>query len=71
MDSNSLRSKALDKASVSLTLADQIGLRGYSILLYASLDQQWANGWTVMRPGSLEVIRVEAEALAQLYPEQH
>lgn len=68
MDSDSLRSKALDKASTSLALANQIGLPGYSILLYANPEQQRANGWAVARPGSLEVIRVEVEALAQLYP---
>ncbi|MFO1371596.1 MAG: hypothetical protein U1F42_04125 [Candidatus Competibacteraceae bacterium] len=64
---SSIRSKALDKANNTMAVADRIGLHGYSILSYAIFGQQHAHGWTFTRKGSIEVIRVEPEALERLY----
>ena len=69
MNGDNIHCKALDKASVSMAMAERVGLRGYSILSYAIFSQKRAHGWTFTRKGSIEVIRVEAETLAQLYPD--
>lgn len=69
MNGNNIHCKALDKASVSMAMAERVGLRGYSILSYAIFSQRRAHGWTFTRKGSIEIIRVEAEALEQLYPD--
>lgn len=63
-----IQSKALDRASSTMKIADRIGLRGYSILSYAIFGTQHAHGWNFTRKADIEVIRVEPEALATLYP---
>ena len=63
-----IQSKALDRASSTMRIADRIGLRGYSILSYAIFGTQHAHGWNFTRKADIEVIRVEPEALATLYP---
>ncbi|RUQ30709.1 MAG: hypothetical protein EKK68_09835 [Candidatus Competibacteraceae bacterium] len=68
MNGDSIQCKALDKASNTMALADRVGLRGYSVLSYAIFSQRRAHGWTFTRKGSIEVIRVEPEALESLYP---
>jgi hypothetical protein len=68
MNGDNIHCKALDKASVSMAMAERVGLRGYSILSYAIFSQRRAHGWTFTRKGSIEIIRVEAETLEQLYP---
>ncbi|MBK7542677.1 MAG: hypothetical protein IPP10_13625 [Candidatus Competibacteraceae bacterium] len=68
MNGDNIHCKALDKASVSMAMAERVGLHGYSILSYAIFSPRRAHGWTFTRKGSIEVIRVEAEALQQLYP---
>ncbi len=68
MNGDNIHCKALDKASVSMAMAERVGLRGYSILSYAIFSQKRAHGWTFTRKGSIEIIRVEAETLEQLYP---
>lgn len=68
MNGNSLQCKALDKASVSMAMGERVGLRGYSILSYAIFGQRRSHGWTFTRKSSIEIIRVEAEALERLYP---
>ena len=70
MNGNTIQCKALDKASSTTALADRVGLRGYSVLSYAIFSQRRAHGWTFTRKGSIEVIRVEPEALDLLYPYQ-
>lgn len=68
MNGDNIHCKALDKASVSMAMAERVGLHGYSILSYAIFGQRRSHGWTFTRKGSIELIRVEAEALDQLYP---
>lgn len=67
MNNSSIQCKALDKASDTMAVADRVGLRGYSILSYAIFNRKRAHGWTFTRKGSIEVIRVEPEAMEQLY----
>jgi hypothetical protein len=69
MNGDNIHCKALDKASVSMAMGERVGLRGYSVLSYAIFSQRRAHGWTFTRKGSIEVIRVETEALEQLYPD--
>ncbi|MER2513719.1 MAG: hypothetical protein ABTQ25_15085 [Nitrosomonas ureae] len=68
MNGDSLSFKALDKANVSMAMAERLGLRGYSMLSYAIFSQKRAHGWTFTRKGNIEIIRVETEALEQLHP---
>jgi hypothetical protein len=70
MISGSIHSKALDKANSTMRVANRFGLNGYSILSYAIFGQHHSHGWTFTRKGSIEVIRVEPEALEQLYPDR-
>lgn len=67
MNNSSIQCKALDKASDTMAVADRVGLRGYSILSYAIFNRKRAHGWTFTRKGNIEVIRVEPEAMEQLY----
>jgi hypothetical protein len=67
MNGDSLYCKALDKANVSMAMAERVGLRGYSMLSYAIFSQKRAHGWNFTRKGSIEIIRVETEALEQLH----
>lgn len=68
MNGDSLSFKALDKANVSMAMAERLGLRGYSMLSYAIFSQKRAHGWTFTRKANIEIIRVETEALEQLHP---
>ncbi len=68
MNGNSIESKALDRASSTMKVADRIGLHGYSILSYAIFGTQHAHGWNFTRKSDIEVIRVEPEVLETLYP---
>jgi hypothetical protein len=68
MNGNNIQSKALDRASSTMKIAERIGLRGYSLQSYAIFGPQQAHGWNFTRKGDIEVIRVEPEALEALYP---
>ncbi|HRX70643.1 MAG: hypothetical protein KDJ22_03300 [Candidatus Competibacteraceae bacterium] len=67
MNVNTIQSKALDRASSTMKIAERIGLRGYSLQSYAIFGPQHAHGWNFTRKGDIEVIRVEPEALEALY----
>ena len=67
MNVNTIQSKALDRASSTMKIAERIGLRGYSLQSYAIFGPQHAHGWKFTRKGDIEVIRVEPEALEALY----
>lgn len=71
MNGETIYCKALDKASLSMARAERVGLRGYSILSYALFSPRHTQGWSFTRKASIEVIRVEAEILKQLYPEKN
>ena len=70
MNGNNIQSKALDQASSTMKIAEQIGLRGYSLQSYAIFGPQHAHGWNFTRKGDIEVIRVEPEALDALYSDK-
>jgi hypothetical protein len=53
-----------------MKIAERIGLRGYSLQSYAIFGPHHAHGWNFTRKGDIEVIRVEPEALEDLYPEK-
>jgi hypothetical protein len=67
MNVNNIQSKALDRASSTMKIAERIGLRGYSLQSYAIFGPQHAHGWNFTRKGDIEVIRVEPETLEALY----
>ncbi len=68
MNGNTIKSKALDRANSTMRIADRIGLHGYSLLSYAIFGAEQAHGWNFTRKADVEIIRVEPEALAALYP---